>query len=203
MTDDFREWIDSHYPQVSTLGDALDHAKEFERATGKDATDKTYELDRAAEYWEYYSALPKRVAFKDGRLLAFMATAGLNRGNRFCDLLYDAVGDGETRALVEDCLNSVMWDVENRALSQTDPSKVDNKEEVLSRFSDELFVGTHEGVYQSSPDIEITREIRSAAIEAVRKWLYDEFEVAEEWWDRNDEPHASAHDCILSTPRTE
>jgi hypothetical protein len=31
-------------------------------------------LENAWNYWQQYSALPKRVAFKDGRLLAFMAT---------------------------------------------------------------------------------------------------------------------------------
>ncbi len=37
-----------------------------------DGVGKTTE--RAWTYWQHYSALPKRVAFKDGKLLAFMAT---------------------------------------------------------------------------------------------------------------------------------
>jgi len=36
--------------------------------------DNPVSLDDAWTYWQHYSALPKRVAFKDGKLLAFMAT---------------------------------------------------------------------------------------------------------------------------------
>ena len=37
-------------------------------------------MSDAWEYWNNYSALPKRVAFKDGKLLAFMATEGMDFG---------------------------------------------------------------------------------------------------------------------------
>ena len=35
--------------------------------------------DQAWHYWQHYSALPKKVAFLNGRLLAFMATEGVDR----------------------------------------------------------------------------------------------------------------------------
>ena len=43
-----------------------------------DGSDGGYD---AYHYWQHYNALPKRVAFKDGKLLAFMATALENSGN--------------------------------------------------------------------------------------------------------------------------
>lgn len=40
--------------------------------------DQRNDMLKAMSYWNHYSGLPKRVAFKDGRLLAFMATESLN-----------------------------------------------------------------------------------------------------------------------------
>jgi len=45
-------------------------------------------LARAWEYWNHYNALPKRVAFKDGKLLAFMATEGMDEDQAFDDAAY-------------------------------------------------------------------------------------------------------------------
>ena len=57
-------------------------------------------------YWQHYSALPKRVAFKDGRLLAFMATDGMDEeqafdGGRLAELYPDEFAEYEN-ALEED-----------------------------------------------------------------------------------------------------
>lgn len=49
---------------------------QYRRVTGRDARENPDELTAAWGYWQRYSALPKRVAFKDGKLLAFMATEG-------------------------------------------------------------------------------------------------------------------------------
>ena len=41
---------------------------------GRDEDTKDPEMRRAFSFWKRYRSLPKRMAFKDGRLLAFMAT---------------------------------------------------------------------------------------------------------------------------------
>ena len=45
-------------------------------------------LHAAWQYWNHYNALPKRVAFKNGKLLAFMATHGMDEEQAFDDAAY-------------------------------------------------------------------------------------------------------------------
>ena len=62
---------------------------QYERETGKKATFIPDQLENAWEFWKNtYNALPKRVAFKNGKLLAFMATDGLNEETAFDDAAY-------------------------------------------------------------------------------------------------------------------
>lgn len=61
---------------IDADADAKEKAREYYAANvgreGGGADDGS--LDSAWGYWRHYSALPKRVAFKDGKLLSFMAT---------------------------------------------------------------------------------------------------------------------------------
>lgn len=62
---------------------------QYERETGKKATFIPDQLENAWEFWKNtYNALPKRVAFKNGKLLAFMATDGLDEETAFNDAAY-------------------------------------------------------------------------------------------------------------------
>ena len=55
------------------------------------------DLERAWDYWQNYNALPKRVAFKNGKLLAFMAT----HRNSFDDMLGNDIGIAQDRLFPE------------------------------------------------------------------------------------------------------
>ena len=77
----FRGWMIDRYPgQAFTEEQTTQKAEEYERETGNKAfyypTTEESLAGNAWNYWQRYSALPKRVAFKDGKLLAFMATSG-------------------------------------------------------------------------------------------------------------------------------
>lgn len=67
-----RRIIDTHWGEDANPWCLLARQKE------KDWREQGYddELEGAWELWKRYGALPKRVAFKDGRLVAFMATDG-------------------------------------------------------------------------------------------------------------------------------
>ena len=54
--------------------------------------EKTDDLSDAWDYWNHYNALPKRVAFKDGKLLAFMATHAMDEDEAFDDAAYGTGG---------------------------------------------------------------------------------------------------------------
>lgn len=83
-TAELEEWIDKNYDKLYDelgLGNIpiRDHNKilegKYEEQTGKKAREEVdHSLDDAWGYWNKYNALPKRVAFKNGKLLAFMAT---------------------------------------------------------------------------------------------------------------------------------
>ncbi len=81
----FAAWLYTNHPGWEE-GDS-DYQKwerEFERTTGHHATRRLSDeesLVSAWQYWQHYSALPKRVAFKDGKLLAFMATEKIDLEN--------------------------------------------------------------------------------------------------------------------------
>lgn len=47
-------------------------------------------LHSAWNYWNHYNALPKRVAFKDGKILAFMATHAMDEDEAFDDAAYSS-----------------------------------------------------------------------------------------------------------------
>lgn len=75
VTDEYRAWIrrDPHWTPDDWFIES--NRNRYEKETGKKAFVRTgWNLDGAWNFWQHYSALPKRVAFKDGKLLAFMAT---------------------------------------------------------------------------------------------------------------------------------
>ena len=83
QTGEYKEWLLRHWHLNGDLDATGDR---YERETGKKAY-KTVRLSAeqrmsdAWDYWNRYNALPKRVAFKNGRLLAFMATERLDLDN--------------------------------------------------------------------------------------------------------------------------
>ena len=101
------------------------------------------------EYWKKYSALPKRVAFKDGKLLAFMAT---------------------------------------------DKVEEPTYEDVYQRRQDLVKEYNH---FKEAPESEIPLPFLSIRRHmSFYSWLnryhqeaYDEVEVEDQWWDRQDKPH--------------
>ena len=70
---EYKTWLEEYrkQPGVYVIHDD-DAVALYEGQTGKSAWRPR--LDDAWDYWNHYDALPKRVAFKDGKLLAFMAT---------------------------------------------------------------------------------------------------------------------------------
>lgn len=74
----YRSWFGMAYPnELQTADNFKKFADEFERRTGSKARSVLSDEERMQDawyYWNHYNALPKRVAFKDGKLLAFMAT---------------------------------------------------------------------------------------------------------------------------------
>ena len=83
MTREFRSWLDknhSEWPLGQSDATIYAWSQEFEKEGGRayrDATEGEL-LENAWNFWNQYNALPKRVAFKDGKLLAFMATEGVD-----------------------------------------------------------------------------------------------------------------------------
>ena len=86
-TDEARQWASDNYDnlyeslnlsQIPVRQQQAAIIAEYKRQTGKNAIESAIpakdELRRAWRWWQNYSALPKRVAFKNGRLLSFMAT---------------------------------------------------------------------------------------------------------------------------------
>ena len=70
---------------------ADDFVEKVESAYKKEKADEVA-LHRAWDYWNHYNALPKRVAFKDGKLLAFMATHAMDEDEAFDDAAYGTGG---------------------------------------------------------------------------------------------------------------
>lgn len=70
-------------------GEQLRIEEKAKKYYGKEVNPDYNDLSQAWRYWNYYNALPKRVAFKDGKLLAFMATAGMDEHQAFNDAAYN------------------------------------------------------------------------------------------------------------------
>ena len=83
FTQDFLRW---QRRQMETAGFAEN--AEYTRQTGKSPYEPYDEMANAWSFWNTYNALPKRVAFKDGKLLAFMATEALDEDRAFDDAAY-------------------------------------------------------------------------------------------------------------------
>lgn len=134
-TDEFYDWVNEeraagrvgYYDSIYTTV-----AERYEKETGKSALNQSVpNLDSAWDHWNTYNALPKRVAFKDGKLLAFMATDG--RG-------------------------------------PIAPEAMKHRQEYLESEDHKKYdMSFQNWLWNNYPDVNI---------------------VGEEWWDRNDEPHA-------------
>ena len=71
--------------------EAQDNAREyFNTSVAKKEDIPVFGLDSAWRFWNRYNALPKRVAFKDGKLLAFMATEPMSDDAAFDDAAYSS-----------------------------------------------------------------------------------------------------------------
>ncbi len=68
-----RKIMNSHWGKGDSPWCLL-HGDKNGRLTGRGAGDEDTEVYNSAYYWERYSSLPKRVAFKDGEIVSFMGT---------------------------------------------------------------------------------------------------------------------------------
>lgn len=82
-TDDYNFWLadrhsghehDDFWMEYYAEGNRANREKDEEDYRSDTGKEPFYQLRNAWKYWQHYSSLPKRVAFKDGKLLAFMAT---------------------------------------------------------------------------------------------------------------------------------
>lgn len=97
VTDDFAEWMSDQFASIREKENAYRDEPEkwrklYKDETGKSAIDEKSQLNDAWGYWNHYNALPKRVAFKDGKLLAFMATHAMDEDEAFDDAAYGTGG---------------------------------------------------------------------------------------------------------------
>lgn len=119
-----------------------------------DGSDGGYD---AWEYWNHYNALPKRVAFKDGKLLAFMATD--DRGNPYWQ--------------------SEDWD----------------------EFEDGRWAAEYEKANREGYDASMRDYMEENHPEVVERYDNQGQEIAEQWWDRKDEPHKGIPIGEVEVPR--
>ena len=154
-------------------------------------------------YWQHYSALPKRVAFKDGKLLAFMATEGdyavqswrkaIQEGRDNADKLEklgNRIRSGEPLPERDEILDEL--DV---FLETTDVAGVlsDDAAELRDRIS-AWYVGDAKNPIVTEEDRELFDEALDAAILKLRddadEAEYENLQnIPDEWWDRKDESH--------------
>ena len=151
-------------------------------------------LSQAWDYWMQYSALPKRVAFKDGKLLTFMATDGdyatvaKQNPNLPLFIFREMVFNGYGKP-INGQISDITTDDDAQYLSD------ETIDYLMKEISGELKNGN------SLP-------------EALHKIMYDGYDIfdwvyknkkkfsivelnprQEIWWDRIDKPHLSVHDC--------
>lgn len=86
----WRHWKEEETRKAGGSADVYALAFQYELETGKKPHVEGSDLRKAWKWWQLYSALPKLVAFKNGKLLAFMATEGLNEEN---DPIGDDIGE--------------------------------------------------------------------------------------------------------------
>lgn len=86
------EWYDYELSdeEKSKFDENADDFVEKVEAAYKKEKSEEVALHRAWYYWIHYNALPKRVAFKDGKLLAFMATHAMDEDEAFDDAAYSS-----------------------------------------------------------------------------------------------------------------
>ena len=154
---------------------------------GKDAnpwcliqTDEYGLTDFADRCWESYDKLPKRIAFKNGKLLAFMATGGLDLFNGWNEL-HPQIGFSNSVADV---------------FSEAFPEWVENHYEIPEGYEKQALIAFEkqlnatnelEGAFSDSPNIPLTPELRKRILQATRDMIMGGIKV--EWWDRNDNSH--------------
>ena len=129
--------------------------------------------DDAWGYWERYSALPKRVAFKDGKLLAFMGTDGYDSVDEALRDFTSAELAGRLPMLYDEYIRQV-----RNAIEEGDEETAEEAREKYGEDEDEWIEHFDEWMEDSNnwwgyeDEEEILREL-----------------TPEEWWDRQDSPH--------------
>ena len=161
-TDDFERWLDDNAKRLHDEGvPPLEWGNIYTKETGEGGTvfRDVDAMKEAWRWWQNYSALPKRVAFKSGRLLAFMAT---ERGNGASKVEFSKP---ENERRVESFYKEY--------------SKID-KDERPGNFQ-QWMMEEHPAEYDAIAEDE---EDGGDAINT-----YQFSRPAEEWWDRQDESH--------------
>lgn len=148
------------------------------------------ELDGAWDYWEDYSSLPKRIAFKDGELLAFMATDEPGRTDYGGLSEEEAIDKAWMTAFPDLWKEYQHWLVSRLSRGRFQIGKGMTYDEEWAHFGTWLDRKGYANESKQCDDI----------VEKVRQ---DAWNCDETWWDRNDRPHPSVHDCVISTPRKE
>lgn len=87
-TEDFIRWKRAN-PDIAEAPENRNNVgTRYREATGKSPLERVpYALNQAWRLWNHYNSLPKRVAFKDGKLLAFMATDKPQGNEEYEDLI--------------------------------------------------------------------------------------------------------------------
>ena len=109
-TPEYREWLQTqdlgwrgleHLTAHGTLDEDDDRMFKwkYKRETGKSAEVRDDGLSTARRLWLHYSSLPKRIAFRNGKLLAFMATED---AKKFGELWWDR--NNKDHPSVHDCV---------------------------------------------------------------------------------------------------
>jgi len=194
-----------HDERVRIAGDRADEESVMDADPASEyyvdnVVDNPVSLDDAWDYWQHYSALPKRVAFKDGKLLAFMATEdkgddAVNLEDRLEELRSELRGE---RGMVETgnfARESEYWEAKENDDQATIDEIVNEWDEwvdsdaVSASYDDERGVATirnYEG--DSFFDEDENGNPREYRRRADGSYVFGG-EAEEEWWDRQDVSH--------------
>lgn len=194
-----RRIIDTHWGEDANPWCLL--ARQEERRDSRRRTPVREEeaLAKAFFFWRHYSALPKRVAFKDGKLLAFMATSAEANGFRvaingkesspygYQAFVQEQFGDLEVRPGVgyDDVINWCIGQYQRRGKGFASVQVGDLVRRERSELKNKARIWTTGDAPVELTDAEITG-IAISLDEAGVRIVQD---IKETWWDRKDESH--------------
>ncbi len=212
FSDDFWRWMtrnvchgDTGRAQAEVADNPDNWAEEYEESTGRKARAKANDMAVAWNYWRQYSSLPKRVAFQDGKLLAFMATGGRATGIGITingeTVTTARYGDADVRKRLAGILGDVsiqnglsfvdiaMWIIEGQR-NRSDVVPVSIARELRS-----IQNGLKDGSYSiwKGDGIKTIRmddeEIERLCVALDKAGVKAKPVVSELWWDRQDSSH--------------